>query len=340
MIPDWIHHALCGASVCEFTNASTTQFLHPTSRSWSTDILADLAIPSHFLPEVVQPGTSLGHVFPNLLPPKTRKLEVIAPATHDTASAVVAVPSTRTGSASWAYISSGTWSLVGVELPAAALTDSALKYNLTNEAGIDGTYRLLKNVSGMWLLQQLKADLAAKNSPLDYSQLIDLASKAPPLQSHINGDDPRFSRPGNFIEKIHAFCSETSQPIPSSPGQLARCILESLALSYSRVIHQLEEVTQTPIEVIHIVGGGSKNALLNQLTANACNRPVIAGPSEATAIGNLLIQARAAGEIDSLQQIREIVRTSFAAELSEYLPQKSRLTPRHTPSLTLAGRTS
>ncbi len=326
MIPDWIHWALSGSEVCEFSNATTTQFVHPTTRQWSTGLLHRLGIPTHFLPEIVPSGTPIGSLRAGVASAAgLHSVPVIAPATHDTASAVVGVPTTRTGTASWAYISSGTWSLVGVEIQRAALGENVLRHNFTNEGGVDGTYRLLKNVMGMWLVQQLRAAFAASGHDHDYHQLVQLASHAESLRSLINPDDPCFMRPANMVVSIQNYCLETGQPVPETAGQLVRCVLESLALRYSQIITQLEEITGETIEVIHIVGGGGKNSLLNQFTADACNRPVIAGPTEATALGNVLFQAKAAHEIATLSDVRSVIRESFEHELREFYPEPKHL---------------
>ncbi len=324
LIPDWIHWALCGAEVCEFTNASTTQFVHPVTRQWSRGLLDRLGIPSHFLPEIVQPGTSLGLVREEVgsstgLP----SIPVIAPATHDTGSAIAAIPTDRTGSSNWAYISSGTWSLVGAEVSHAQLGEAALRHNFTNEGGVDGTYRLLKNVMGMWLLQQLRTAFAQAGSPYDYASLVQLAAQAPALRSFIHPDDSRFLRPTAMIQTIQAFCRESKQPIPETPGALARCVLESLALRYRQVLAQLHEITGQRPEIVHIVGGGSRNTLLNQFTADACGLSVVAGPVEATALGNILLQARASQEINSLADIRSVVRHSCNSEIETFHPTRN-----------------
>jgi len=256
---------------------------------------------------------------------------VIAPASHDTASAVAAVPvvslspsdGERGNSRTWAYISSGTWSLVGLEVREAQLSKQVLDFNLTNEGGVDGTYRLLKNITGLWLVQQCKRAFEAKGKKVEYAQLVRLAKAAPPLPSFIDPDDPRFGNPPNMPAAIRAFCKETRQPIPNSEGALVRCALESLALKYQTVLGCLEKVSGKRVEVIHIVGGGSRNALLNQFTADACNRPVLAGPVEATVLGNVLMQARACSEIDSLSELRSIVRNS--CEIQSFTPKPSQI---------------
>jgi rhamnulokinase len=322
MVPDWIHWALCGSRVTEFSNATTTQFLHPTTRSWSTGLLDQLGIPSHFLPEIVNPGTDLGGLRPELASDLGLDgVRVIAPATHDTGSAVAGVPASGYGHGQWAYISSGTWSLMGVEVPEAFLSKEVCARNFTNEGGVEGTYRLLRNVMGLWLLQQLRRGFEAAGGSTDYGTLVQLAAAAPALRSLVNPDDRRFLRPTNMIRSIQEYCRESHQPVPETEGALTRCVLESLALRYRQVLHWLEDITGQRIEVIHIVGGGSRNTLLNQFTADACQRPVVAGPVEATALGNVLVQARACGEIGSLGEMREVIRESFSHEMQTYQPQ-------------------
>ena len=326
LIPDWLHWALCGSEASEFSNASTTQFLHPITKMWSAELLNRLGIPTHFLPELVEAGTDLGALRADLasdcdLP----GLRVVAPATHDTGSAVVAVPTLNTGTPSWAYISSGTWSLMGIEVPEAVLNDTVLRHNFTNEGGVDGTYRLLKNIMGLWLVQQLRKSFLNKNSNGDYEQLVNLAAQAPALRSLIDPDDIDFLRPSDMAAAIQNACRKSNQPVPETEGQLVRCALESLALRYRQVLDCLELITGSRIEVVHIVGGGSRNALLNQFTADACNRTVVAGPVETTAIGNLLWQATASGEIGSLSEVRQIVRRSFGGEIQEFHPRAENL---------------
>ena len=326
MIPDWLHWALSGAAVAEFSNATTTQFLHPKTKSWSTGLLDKLGIPSHFLPEIVSPGTDLGALRPSVAADSgLAKTRVIAPGTHDTASAVVGVPAAALGFGRWAYISSGTWSLVGVEISEANLSEAALQHNFTNEGGVDGTYRLLKNVVGMWLLQQLKRAFDAAGSKHTYADLVQLAAQATPLRSLIDPDAAEFLRPTNMVEAIQRYCHRSGQPIPNTEGALVRCALESLAMKYSEILKSLEAITGERIEVIHIVGGGSRNALLNQFTADVCQRPVVAGPVEATALGNVLCQARALGELHSLAEIRSVIRESFSHEMRDFQPNADSL---------------
>ncbi len=310
-MPDFLHWCLCGAKLVEFTNASTSQFLHPLRRNWSLPLLQKLGLPTHFLPEIIPPGTTLGPLR-KALAGRTglAGVKVVAPPTHDTASAVAGVPTQHTGKANWAYISSGTWSLMGVEVKQAALAPRTLALNMTNEGGLDGTYRLLKNIMGLWLVQQCKRSFDAAGKKYDYAQLAALAAKAKPLRSLVDVNDPRFLNPPDMPQAIQDFCRETKQPVPKTAGELVRCAYESLALKYREVLGALEELTGEPIQVIHIVGGGSQNRLLNQLAADACQRPVITGPVEATAMGNLLTQVRSSGELGSLAEMRDIVRAS------------------------------
>ncbi|MFO1021417.1 MAG: rhamnulokinase [Planctomycetales bacterium] len=320
MMADIFHWLLSGSQVVEFTNATTTQFFNPQAGTWAFDLLRKLGIPTEMFGDVVPPGTLLGKLRTNLadrlnLP----RMNVVAPATHDTGSAVVACPTEQTGSARWAYISSGTWSLMGLEVPHAILTPEALKKNVTNEGGVDGTYRLLKNIMGLWLVQECRRSFERAGHPLDYAPLIKLAESAPPFKSLIDPDHHTLLAPKDMPTAIRELCKSTGQPVPQSEGELVRCALESLALKYRIVLEGLEELSGEKVEVIHVVGGGSQNELLNQFTADACGRPVIAGPVEATALGNVLIQARTAGDIGSLADIRKVVRASV--ELKTFLPR-------------------
>lgn len=301
-IPDFFNWCLTGTRACEFTNATTTQCVHPVTRDWSRGLLEKLGLPTRIFPSIITPGTKIG---------QHRGIDVVAPATHDTGSAVVAVPMRK----HCAYLSSGTWSLLGVELPSPILTDAALHANLTNEGGVDGTVRLLKNIMGLWLVQQCRR---AFHREYDYAELVRLAAEAPPLRSLIDPDDARFLNPPSMPTAIYEFCRETKQPVPGNDAAIIRCALESLALKYAQVLDDIDAITGTRAEAIHIVGGGSRNDLLNQFTADACQRPVIAGPVEATVLGNLLMQLRAHGELGSLTDAREVVRSSET--LREFSP--------------------
>jgi len=282
-------------------------------------LLEKLGLPTRIFPKVVPPGTPLGRVRESLSARTgLGRIQVVAPPTHDTASAVAAIPTAHTGRTNWAYISSGTWSLMGVETQNAVLSERVQQLNLTNEGGIDGTFRLLKNITGLWLVQQCKKAFEARGRNLNYGELARRAEEAPGPAAIIDPDDPRFANPPDMPAAIQSYCRDTGQPAPESEGALVRCALESLAGRYARVLEGLEEVAGNRIEVIHVVGGGARNQLLNQLTANRCGRRVIAGPVETTALGNVLAQVRAAGELKSLAEMREVVRA--AGELQVFEP--------------------
>ena len=318
LMPDFLHYCLSGAKVAEFTIATTTQCVNPRQRMWAGDLLNKLGLPAKIFPDIVPPGSCIGTVRPALgertgLGP----IKVVVPAAHDTGSAVAGVPAKYSDKPNWAYLSSGTWSLLGVELKDALLSPRVLELNYTNEGGVDGTYRLLKNIMGLWLLQQCRRSFNDNGNTISYEQLVQLASEAAPFRSLVDPDDGRFLNPPDMPKAIQEFCRETGQPLPETEGQFARCVFESLALKYAATLDGLEELTGTKIEVLHIVGGGSQNKLLNQFTANAAARPVLAGPVEATVLGNLLVQARSHGELRSLADIRTIIRTSREPGLHE-----------------------
>jgi rhamnulokinase len=319
-MPDFFHWCLSGSRVAEFTIASTSQCLHPTKRNWATGMLKQFGIPIKMFPKIVQPGTDLG-ALRAAVAEKTglSKVKVIAPPTHDTAAAVAGVPTANTGKPTWAYISSGTWSLMGAEVNEASLTPRTLELNLTNEGGLDGTYRLLKNIMGLWLVQRCKVAFDAKGKPYDYAALAKMAEAAPAFRSLVNPDDARFLNPPDMPKAIQDFCRETKQPVPQTEGELVRCAYESLALKYRQVLGWLEELTGNAMEVIHIVGGGSQSQILNQFAASACNRPVVTGPVEATAMGNLLTQVRASSEVRSLAEMRAVIRAS--SKVQRYEPK-------------------
>jgi len=318
-MPDFIHWALCGSRVAEFTIASTSQCLNPLTRDWATGLLRKFGLPTRIFPKIVPPGTDLGALRADLAGRTgLAKVKVVAPPSHDTASAVAGVPTANTGKANWAYLSSGTWSLLGAEVSQAALSPRALEINMTNEGGLDGTYRLLKNIMGLWLVQQCKHAFDARGRKFEYAELARLAGEAAPLRSLVDPDDVRFFNTPDMPKAIQDFCRETKQPVPRTEGQLVRCAYESLALKYRKVIGWIEELTGTPIEVIHVVGGGSRSEILNQFTADACQRPVVAGPVEATTLGNLLVQVRASGELSSLAEMREVIRKS--SEVKTFQP--------------------
>jgi rhamnulokinase len=318
MMPDFFHWCLCGLRVVEFTNATTSQCLNPIKRDWAFDMLKKFGLPAHIFPKVVPPGTELG-VLRESVSQRTGlgRVKVVAPPTHDTASAVAAIPTANTGRSDWAYISSGTWSLMGIETPNAVLSDRVLQLNFTNEGGIDGTFRLLKNINGLWLVQQCKRAFEARGRSFEYAELARLAESETGPHPIIDPDDAHFANPPDMPAAIQAFCRESNQPVPQSEGALVRCALESLAAKYGVVLAGLEELAGNKIDVIHIVGGGSRNPLLNQLAANRCGRRIVAGPVETTALGNVLSQARAAGELKSLADMRQVVRSSSELQVFE-----------------------
>ncbi|MBM3848357.1 MAG: rhamnulokinase, partial [Verrucomicrobia bacterium] len=330
MIPDYLHWKLSGECRAEFTNASTTQCFDPSTGDWAWPLIERAGLPRHLFPRIERPGARLGPLRSDIaLPCGLSAAEVILPATHDTGSAVAAVPTEHTGKATWAYISSGTWSLMGVEVNKPALSPGVLAENLTNEGGVDGTFRLLKNIMGMWLVQQCRKSFERQGRPLTYPELAALAQEAPPMRSLVDPDHPSFLSPADMPTAIRDRCRETGQPVPDTEGSLIRCALESLAMKYAQTLSALERATGQKISVVHIVGGGSQNELLNQWTANACGVPVLAGPVEATALGNLLIQVRSTGAIGSLTELREVVRNSTQPKL--FLPARSGL-PSQPPS--------
>ena len=299
-MPDLFNYWLTGNAKSELTIASTSQFYNPRARRWASEIFAALGLPAGILPEIVEPGTKLG---------EHAGIPVYATAGHDTASAVAAVPAEGTD---WVYISSGTWSLMGVEADAPVIDDRTRALNFTNELGVSGKIRLLKNIAGLWLLQECRRAWIAEGTEYSYAELTQMAAQARPFVTSIDPD--AFLEPGDMPAKIAAHCREKGRPAPSTPGEFARTILESLAARYSQVLESLEAVMGRRYRVIHIVGGGSRNRVLNQFVADATDRTVIAGPTEATAMGNILIQAMAAGEVRDLAQAREVVRASSSLE--------------------------
>ena len=320
MMPDLIHWLLCGSQVVEFTNATTSQCLDASSRDWAWDMLRKFEIPTGIFPEVVSPGTKLGKLRVSVAERcRIPRLNVVAPATHDTGSAVAAIPTEKTGTANWAYISSGTWSLMGLELPQPVLSPRALALNVTNEGGIDGTYRLLKNIMGLWLVQECRRAFERAGKSLNYAEMTHLAAESRPFCSLVDPDDAAFLAPADMPAEMNKWCQARGRPAPSSAGEFVRTALESLALKYRMVLGWLEELSGSKVDVIHIVGGGSQNELLNQFAANACGRPVVAGPVEATALGNVLIQARTSGALSTLAEMRTVVRASSA--LKHYEPR-------------------
>ena len=313
-IPDLFNYWLTGNVACEFTNATTTQMVDPRTRGWATDLLNRLQLPSRLLAPMVEPGSVLGKLQSELTGGSMlHGTHVIAPACHDTGSAVAAI-SAREGTA---FLSSGTWSLLGTEIDAPVITDESLRLNFTNEGGVNGTTRLLKNVMGLWMLRCCRQCWSAKGREYDYRELMELASRETPFQHLLDPDDGSFVSPNDMCEAIAAYCKKTQQPAPAAPGTYVRAILESLAMKYRSVILNLEKLVGRPIEQIRVVGGGSRNRLLNQFTADATGRRVLAGPAEATALGNIGVQVLATGAANSLKEIRAIIDRSFPTEVFE-----------------------
>jgi len=317
-IPDLFNYWLSGKVTNEFTNATTTQCLDPTTSQWSQPVLEAMGIPSHLFQPVTAPGTQIGPLLPDVAEETSAAdVQVILPACHDTGSALVAVPARNQD---FAWVSSGTWSIMGAEVKAPVLTEKALRYNFTNEGGAFGTWRLSKNIMGLWLVQECKSEWQRQGQNYTYAELTQLASEAVPFWAVIDPDDDSFFHPGDMPEKIRAYCARTGQRIPQTKGEVLRVALESLALKYRWVLERLEELTGKEFAPIHIIGGGTQNRLLNQFTADATGRTVITGPVEATAIGNVLMQAIGLGQLNSLAEARESVRNSF--DVAEYHPSK------------------
>ncbi|GLV56086.1 L-fuculose kinase [Dictyobacter sp. S3.2.2.5] len=317
LIPELLRYFLTGQRLSEWTIASTTQLCSPITRNWDMDLLQKLDIPTQLFQSPVSPGTLAGTLLPAIssevgLP----SLQVVAVAEHDTASAVVAVPATTSD---FAYLSSGTWSLLGTEISSPILSAQALQANVTNEGGINQTIRLLKNVTGLWLLQECRRIWKNEGLQFTFADEEKLTADAPAFRSFINPDHPMFMSPAHMPRQIQAYCQQTEQQVPQTAGEIIRCILESLALRYRYVLELIENLVQKRFSGLHVVGGGSQNTLLCQYTANALGRTVWAGPVEATAIGNLLVQYIALGHLVNLQQARFLVRQSFPIHTYEPL---------------------
>ena len=328
LMPDLLGWLLTGRRVAERTNASTTQLLDPRAGLWSDELCQALNLPRAILPDLVDPGTELGPLRKALAEEVGlgghNGLTVLVPGTHDTASAVAAVPAVRPsgvtaviGPPDWCYLSSGTWSLLGVEVARPVINAETLAANLTNEGGVAGTTRLLKNIMGLWLVQECRRTWARQGRDYSYDDLHARAQAARPFAALVDPDDPSFLAPGDMPARLAAYCVRTGQEPPADEGEFVRCALESLALKYRWTIERLESILNTAIRTIHVVGGGTRNTLLCQFTADACGRAVLAGPVEATAAGNVLLQAMGRGRIGSLDDARAIVARSFPVTVYE-----------------------
>jgi rhamnulokinase len=317
MIPDLFHWLLTGVKCNEMTEASTSQFFNPIQGDWSTELLQKFSLPTNILSKITQPGTTLGLLRSNVANEcGLTNTKVVLPGTHDTASAVMAVPAkSRPGvRPDWCYISLGTWALMGIESPQPVVNDSVLKLNFTNEGGVGGTTRLLKNITGLWIVQECRRIWNQAGDNHDWESLNQLGAVEQPLQAFINPDAQDFMAPNDMPEAIRSFCSRTGQKVPESKGAVLRCALESIAMKFRHVLGMCEELAGGRLETIHIVGGGTKNRQLCQAAADACGRRVVAGPVEATATGNLMMQAVAAGDVASIAEAREVIRRSFPVE--------------------------
>jgi len=316
-IPDLLNYFLTGVKVTEYSIASTSQLLDPQTRTWSDEILDKLELPRQMLTDIVPSGTIIGKLSKTLAQELgIGEVNVVASASHDTASAVTAVPAANRD---YVYISSGTWSLMGVEADEPIINEMSSQLAFTNEGGVSNKIRFLKNIMGLWLVQECKRQWNKEGDNCSFAELEKLAREAKPFVSFVDPDDDAFMTPGNMPEKIRAFCKKTNQPVPESKGEVIRCVLQSLALKYRKTVESLEQILGKELPVVHMVGGGIKDTLLCQFTANATGRKVIAGPVEATSIGNLMTQAMALGKINSLQEIRQVVKNSVAT--TEYLPE-------------------
>jgi rhamnulokinase len=308
MIPDLLAFWLTGQAGAEVTNASTTQLYDVRAQAWATSLMTRVGIPPGIFPPLRRPGDTIGDLLPGITAEAglAAPVPVLAVGSHDTASAVVGVPARG---ADFAYVSCGTWSLVGMELPGPLLTEASCRANFTNETGIDGTIRYLRNVMGLWLLQESVRTWSARGMAADIGTLLAAAAKVPALRAVVNPDDPDFLTPGDMPGRIAHACHRTGQDPPADPGATVRCILDSLALAYRRTIAEVQELSGRHVDTVHVVGGGARNSLLCQLTADACGLPVVAGPVEAAALGNVLVQARALGAgPDDLGGMRELLR--------------------------------
>ncbi|MFQ3550340.1 MAG: FGGY-family carbohydrate kinase, partial [Armatimonadota bacterium] len=291
---------------------------NPRTKNWSYFLLDKLEIPKCIFADIIQPGKIIGSLEPNLANDLgiSNEIDVVAPASHDTGSAIAAIPASSDG---FAYLSSGTWSLMGVELKEPVLSKKAYAKDFTNEGGVNGTIRFLRNIMGLWIVQEIRKTWLAEGDDISYAEMTSLAGELNHSESLINPDSPEFLPPGNMPQRVKDFCSRTNQKVPETKAEIVRCVLDSLAFKYRSTLEDLEEVLEKRLDPLHIVGGGTQNKLLSQLTANAIGRNVIAGPVEATAIGNLLVQAMGKGVVSSLEEIRTIVSNSF--EVETFIPK-------------------
>ena len=314
---DLVSYHLCGEAFAEYSLASTSQLMDMKTGRWSKEIFDQLSLAMELMPKVVAPGTVVGKLNDESAKEfGCKPIDIIAIGSHDTANAVAAVPVSEKN---WAYLSSGTWSLMGLEIRHAVINDETYKYQFTNEGGVANTILLLKNIMGLWIVQECKRQWKSDGDDLSYLQITNMAQEAEPFKAFINSNDNAFFAPGSMPERINMYLADNGQSAIDSKGQIVRIVLESLALNYRWVIEKLQEINGSRIDVLHIVGGGIQNELLCQFAANATGKKVVAGPIEATASGNIIMQAIAKGQFGSLAEAREVVANSF--ELKSYSPQ-------------------
>jgi rhamnulokinase len=314
-------YLLTGEKICEYTIASTSQLLNPHTKQIERGLLDAVGISSSLFPKLVQPGTIVGTLTGEICKETgIGKIPVVAVAGHDTGSAVAAVPA---GDGHFAYLSSGTWSLMGIEVNEPIINQTSFRLNYTNEGGVEGTTRFLKNIPGMWLLESCRREWEKAGTVYNYADLIAMDENSAPFHSLINPSHPSFTNPASMTAAIVDYCRHTRQPEPSTAIEFARCIFESLALTYKDTLENIKALAPFTIEKLHVIGGGSQNKLLNRFTANAINMPVVAGPSEATAMGNIMLQAKALGAVNNLNDMREIIRTSVNPET--VMPDKGKI---------------
>ncbi|WP_346863168.1 rhamnulokinase [uncultured Draconibacterium sp.] len=313
--PDTLNYLFTGVRKNEYTIASTSQLLKPGKAEWESKLFEAAGISEDIVEEIVQPGVEIGKILDEIQEETgSQEIPCIAVASHDTASAIASVPA---NGGNWAYLSSGTWSLLGIESPVPIVSEESMEMNFTNEGGVEGTTRFLKNIMGMWLIQECKR-IWDEEKEMEWQEVVDMCLEADHFKCFINPDNSVFLNPGNMPKAIQEYCAATNQAIPETKGEIARCIYDSLVLKYKFTIKQIESLTGKPIDKLHIIGGGANNKMMNQLTADAIGIPVLAGPTEATATGNLMLQAKAVGAVHSLNEMREVIKNSF--EIEEYLP--------------------
>ena len=316
--PNALSYLFCGNVSAEYSIATTSQIFNPKTKAWAWEIINALGLKPTMFPKIVPSGTIAGELLPSIQEElKCGPIKVILTGAHDTASAVAAVP-VEPGS-NWAYLSSGTWSLIGLELDEPLINAETLKANYTNEGGVGGKIRFLKNIMGLWLIQQCRDEWIRQGCEYSFGKMVELAAAAEPFFAFVDPNDQSFVTPGNMPQRIVDYCKKTGQRVPETHGQIIRIALESLAMRYRRSVIELEAITGKKIDVLHIVGGGCKNDLLNQFTANACGRKILTGPVEATALGNIVVQAMATGDVKDLAEARRIVAAS--TELGTFVPQ-------------------